>query len=103
MVSTSLFRGLKVIVTLALIALSPAGCGDPCRNCKNIDCPGSDIDCSRNDMDCSDTKHSNKAECELRKAECEAKKKESMMECEKYKSLCFKSCGAPSAAPPVIL
>jgi hypothetical protein len=54
-------------------------------------------------MDCSDAKHSNKAECELRKAECEAKKKETMMECEKYKSLCFKSCGAPSAAPPVIL
>jgi hypothetical protein len=94
MVTTTLFRVLKVIVTLALIGLLPAGCGDPCRNCRNIACPGSDLDCSRNDRECSDTKHSNKAGCELNKAECEAKKKETIIECEKLKSLCFKSCGA---------
>jgi hypothetical protein len=84
-VFTSLFRVLKVIAPLVLIALSPGGCGDPCRNCLEMECSGSAIDCSRND-----------------KTECEAKKKEAMAECDKYKSLCFKSCGARSA-PPVIL
>ena len=93
MVSTSLFRVLTVIVTLAPIALVPTGCAEPCSNCTNIDCSGRDIDCSSNDIECRQSNHSNKAGCELRKAECEAKKKETMMECEKYKSLCFKSCG----------
>jgi hypothetical protein len=45
-------------------------------------------------MEYGDTKYSNKAECELRKAECEAKKNETIIECEKLKSLCFRSCGA---------
>ena len=94
MVSMSLFRVPKIIVTLALLGLLPTGCGDPCRDCRNIACPGSAIDCSRNDMEYGDTKYSNKAECELRKAECEAKKNETIIECEKLKSLCFRSCGA---------
>jgi hypothetical protein len=86
MVSTSLFRCLRAITTLGLIALAPAGCGDPCRDCSNIACSGSDIDCTRSNN-----------------AECEAKKKEALTECAKYKSFCLKSCGAPSAAPPAIL
>ena len=50
MVSTSFFRCLRVITTLGLIALAPAGCGDPCRDCSNIACSGSDIDCTRGYM-----------------------------------------------------
>jgi hypothetical protein len=99
MASPSFFRALQFIVTFALIAIMPAGCGDPCRDCKKIDCSGSDIDCSRSDMDCRDTDHSSKAECELRKAECEAKKKETMRGCEEYKALCFKACNASSSPP----
>src|ERR1700745_2567169 len=67
MVSFSPFRVLKIIVTLALIGLLPTGCGDPCRDCRNIACPGSAKDCSRNDMECGDAKYSNTAECELRR------------------------------------
>ena len=74
MVFTSLPRILKIIVTLGWIALSPAGCGDPCRDCLKIECPRSTVDCSRID-----------------KAEGEAKKKEAIMECDEYRSLCFKS------------
>jgi hypothetical protein len=92
MVSTSLFRALKVIVTLALIGVLPAGCADPCRDCTKIDCSSTDLDCSRSEMECRDTDHSNKAECKLRKAECEVHKKETMAGCEKYKALCFKAC-----------
>jgi hypothetical protein len=98
MVSTSLFRALKVIVTLVLIGVLPAGCADPCRDCTKIDCSGRDLDCSRSEMECN-TDHSNKTDCELRKAECEANKKETMTGCEKYKALCFKACNAPSPPP----
>jgi hypothetical protein len=92
MVSTSLFRVLTVVMTLAPIALVPTGCAEPCGNCTNIDCSGRDIDCSSNNIECLNSDQSNKAGC-VRKEECEAKKKETIMACEKYKSICFKSCG----------
>jgi hypothetical protein len=75
MIFTSLPRILKIIVTLGWIALSPAGCGDPCRDCLKIECPLSVVDCSRID-----------------KAQCEAKMKEAMMECDEHRQLCFNSC-----------
>jgi hypothetical protein len=95
MVSSCLYRGLKIIAALAPIALLPAGCADPCQECPKIDCSHNDIDCSPNAMKCGDSTQSSKAACENKIAQCEAKKKETVTGCEQIKTMCFKSCKAP--------
>jgi hypothetical protein len=95
MVSSCLYRGLKIIAALAPVALLPAGCADPCRECPKINCSGNDIDCSPDAMKCGDPAQSNSGECQKKIARCEANKKETISGCEQIKTMCFKSCKTP--------
>jgi len=100
MVSSSLYRGLKIITALAPIAFLPVACADPCQECPKIDCSGNDIDCSPNALKCGGPAQSNSGECQKKIAQCEANKKDTVTGCEQIKAMCFKSCKAGSAPPP---
>src|SRR5215831_18756134 len=100
MVSSGLFRGFTIIASLFLVALLPAACADPCRECTKIDCSVNDIDCSPNALKCGDPAQSNSGECQKKIAQCEANKKETVTGCEQIKTMCFKSCNARNAPPP---